>query len=168
MPDRSERSSKAPVKSMRKSKKVVAPVEVDTETLAAHRSNVEALLQAMEETMDETTYDEEDHSSPLASTSTLPTSDNASRSPHPLLSPTPSPKPQKRKPTNLERAEPTDEEWTAFLATFENLPYTTKKEDYTLEMMREIERRYWRTLTFGESPMYGADMAGQSSRSTGA
>ncbi|TNY21444.1 JmjC domain, hydroxylase-domain-containing protein [Rhodotorula diobovata] len=26
--------------------------------------------------------------------------------------------------------------------------------------MRDFERRYWRTLTFGEPPMYGADMAG--------
>ncbi|GAA6019759.1 hypothetical protein JCM10207_009254 [Rhodosporidiobolus poonsookiae] len=65
----------------------------------------------------------------------------------------------KRK-TNLERANPTDDEWAAFGARFEELPHGMKKEDYTVEMMRDFERRYWRTLTFGEPPMYGADMAG--------
>ncbi|KAK4056090.1 hypothetical protein OIO90_002821 [Microbotryomycetes sp. JL221] len=62
--------------------------------------------------------------------------------------------------TNLQRAEPTDEEWAAFVKHFEELPYGMTKEDYSIEMLRDIERRYWRTLTFGEPPMYGADMAG--------
>ena len=35
--------------------------------------------------------------------------------------------------------------------------------DFTVEACREIERRYWRTLTFGEPPMYGADMKGAAS-----
>lgn len=68
--------------------------------------------------------------------------------------------PAKKRLTNLQRAEPTDEEWAAFVQHFEELPHGMKKEDYTVEMMRDIERRYWRTLTFGEPPMYGADMAG--------
>ncbi|GAA5931991.1 uncharacterized protein JCM15063_001094 [Sporobolomyces koalae] len=69
--------------------------------------------------------------------------------------------PQKKKRlTNLQKAEPTEEEWQAFSAKFEELPHGMKKADYTVEMMRDFERRYWRTLTFGEAPMYGADMAG--------
>lgn len=67
----------------------------------------------------------------------------------------------KKRLTNLQRAEPTDEEWAAFVQHFEELPHGMKKEDYTVELMRDIERRYWRTLTFGEAPMYGADMAGK-------
>ncbi|KAM0747231.1 hypothetical protein T439DRAFT_328987 [Meredithblackwellia eburnea MCA 4105] len=67
---------------------------------------------------------------------------------------------KKRRPTNLQRAEPTEEEWEAFVKTFEELPHGMKKEDYTVELLREVERRYWRTLTFGEPPMYGADMKG--------
>lgn len=69
--------------------------------------------------------------------------------------------PAKKRLTNLQRAEPTDEEWAAFVAQFEELPHGMKKEDYTVELMRDVERRYWRTLTFGEAPMYGADMAGE-------
>ncbi|GAA5863810.1 hypothetical protein JCM8547_006072 [Rhodosporidiobolus lusitaniae] len=68
--------------------------------------------------------------------------------------------PKKKRLTNLERAQPTAEEWAAFAAKFEELPRGMKKEDYTVEAMRDFERRYWRTLTFGEPPMYGADMAG--------
>ncbi|GAA5978643.1 hypothetical protein JCM5350_002464 [Sporobolomyces pararoseus] len=74
--------------------------------------------------------------------------------------PTVKSQPPTKRPTKIQRAEPTDEEWQAFSAKFEELPHGMKKEDYTVEMMRDFERRYWRTLTFGESPMYGADMAG--------
>ena len=35
-----------------------------------------------------------------------------------------------------------------------------KKTDYTVEACHEIERRYWRTLLFGEPPKYGADLKG--------
>ncbi|GAA6035462.1 hypothetical protein JCM8097_000266 [Rhodosporidiobolus ruineniae] len=73
---------------------------------------------------------------------------------------TPDLKPSKKRPSNQERAVPTDAEWAAFSAQFEALPHGMKKEDYTVELMRDFERRYWRTLTFGEPPMYGADMAG--------
>jgi hypothetical protein len=66
----------------------------------------------------------------------------------------------KKRTSPLQRAEPTDAEWEKFIASFEDLPHGIKKEDYTIELMREVERRYWRTLTFGEAPMYGADMAG--------
>ncbi|GAA5913481.1 uncharacterized protein JCM6883_004402 [Sporobolomyces salmoneus] len=66
----------------------------------------------------------------------------------------------KKRLTKAQKAEPTEEEWEAFSAKFEELPHGMKKEDYSVEMMRDFERRYWRTLTFGESPMYGADMAG--------
>ncbi|BGP44008.1 hypothetical protein JCM10450v2_008224 [Rhodotorula kratochvilovae] len=55
---------------------------------------------------------------------------------------------------------PTDEEWAAFVAGLSELPHGMRREDYTVERMRDFERRYWRTLTFGEPPMYGADMAG--------
>lgn len=65
-----------------------------------------------------------------------------------------------KKRTLLQKSQPTDAEWEKFIATFEDLPHGIKKEEYTIELMREVERRYWRTLTFGESPMYGADMAG--------
>ncbi|GAA5869887.1 hypothetical protein JCM16303_001831 [Sporobolomyces ruberrimus] len=67
---------------------------------------------------------------------------------------------KKKRLTALQKSEPTEEEWQAFSDKFEELPHGMKKEDYTVEMMRDFERRYWRTLTFGESPMYGADMAG--------
>lgn len=74
----------------------------------------------------------------------------------------PQPPPAKRKRlTVLQKAEPTEEEWEAFSNKFTELPHGMKKEDYTVEMMRDFERRYWRTLTFGEPPMYGADMAGE-------
>jgi hypothetical protein len=58
------------------------------------------------------------------------------------------------------RIEPTDEEWADFTASLYDLPHGMNKSDYTIERMRDFERRYWRTLTFGEPPMYGADMAG--------
>ncbi|GAA6010537.1 hypothetical protein JCM11491_006986 [Sporobolomyces phaffii] len=67
---------------------------------------------------------------------------------------------KKKRLTGLQKAEPTEEEWQAFSSKFEELPHGMKRDDYTVEMMRDFERRYWRTLTFGESPMYGADMAG--------
>ena len=67
-----------------------------------------------------------------------------------------------KRPSPLQRAEPTEEEWAAFVDKYEELPHGMKKEDYTIELMREIERRYWRTLTFGEPAMYGADMKGKS------
>lgn len=69
--------------------------------------------------------------------------------------------PPKKRLTKMQKAEPTEEEWAAFSAKFKELPHGMKKEDYTVGMMRDFERRYWRTLTFGESPMYGADMAGK-------
>lgn len=115
---------------------------------------------------------------PIASTSTLP---SASTSALPAALPAPSPSPslapsttasaagspskstaaRKKRPTNMQRAEPSLEEWQTFIGTFEELPYGMKKEDYTIDLLREVERRYWRTLTFGESPMYGADMKGE-------
>ena len=78
----------------------------------------------------------------------------------PSTLPTTTPTPKKKRPSNMARAEPTEEEWQTFVGTFEKLPHGMKKEDYTIEMLREVERRYWRTLTFGEPPMYGADMKG--------
>lgn len=33
-------------------------------------------------------------------------------------------------------------------------------EDYTVEYCKELERNYWRNLTFVQ-PMYGADMSGK-------
>ncbi|SCV67365.1 BQ2448_6011 [Microbotryum intermedium] len=65
-----------------------------------------------------------------------------------------------KRASNLQRAEPTDEEWNAFVEKYAELPHGMKKSDYTVELMRDIERRYWRTLTFGEPAMYGADMKG--------
>ncbi|BGP20839.1 hypothetical protein JCM10213_008125 [Rhodosporidiobolus nylandii] len=67
---------------------------------------------------------------------------------------------KKKSSTALQRAEPTPAEWAAFCEKYDELPHGMRREDYTVEMMRDFERRYWRTLTFGESPMYGADMAG--------
>lgn len=66
-----------------------------------------------------------------------------------------------KRPSNMQRAEPTEEEWQQFMSTFDELPHGMKVEDYTIEMMREVEKKYWRTLTFGEPAMYGADMAGK-------
>ncbi|KAL8278069.1 hypothetical protein RQP46_009529 [Phenoliferia psychrophenolica] len=74
--------------------------------------------------------------------------------------PTTTPTPKKKRPSNMARAEPTEAEWQAFINTFESLPHGMKATDYTIELLREVERRYWRTLTFGEPPMYGADMKG--------
>lgn len=68
---------------------------------------------------------------------------------------------RKKRLTNMKRAEPSLEEWQTFVGTFEELPHGMKKEDYTIDLLREVERRYWRTLTFGEPPMYGADMKGE-------
>ncbi|KDE06267.1 hypothetical protein MVLG_03426 [Microbotryum lychnidis-dioicae p1A1 Lamole] len=65
-----------------------------------------------------------------------------------------------KRASNLQRAEPTEAEWSAFVEKYAELPHGMKKSDYTVELMRDIERRYWRTLTFGEPAMYGADMKG--------
>jgi hypothetical protein len=47
----------------------------------------------------------------------------------------------------------------------QELPVTDYKvehgEDYTVEYCKELERNYWRNLTF-VPPMYGADMSGKS------
>ncbi|GAA5877570.1 hypothetical protein JCM3774_006121 [Rhodotorula dairenensis] len=67
---------------------------------------------------------------------------------------------KKRGGSSSLRSEPTDEEWADFTASLYDLPHGMNKSDYTVERMRDFERRYWRTLTFGEPPMYGADMAG--------
>lgn len=65
-----------------------------------------------------------------------------------------------KRPTVLQRAEVTDEQWAEFARTYDDLPYGRKKEDYTPEVMREVERAYWRNLMIGKPPMYGADMKG--------
>lgn len=65
-----------------------------------------------------------------------------------------------KKASPMAKAEPTDAEWDAFMKKYDELPHGMRKEDYTVDMMREIERRYWRGLVFGNAPMYGADMAG--------
>lgn len=70
------------------------------------------------------------------------------------------PPPAKKRRASMAPANPTDEEWAAFCAGLEELPHGMTRDDYTVERMRDFERRYWRTLTFGEPPMYGADMAG--------
>ena len=73
--------------------------------------------------------------------------------------PAPKPKaPRKSAPTR--NVEPTEEEWDAFEGAWNRLPHDAKPTDFTVEACREIERRYWRTITFGEPPMYGADMHG--------
>ncbi|GAA5938979.1 hypothetical protein JCM3775_002640 [Rhodotorula graminis] len=66
----------------------------------------------------------------------------------------------KRRRASMAPANPTDDEWAAFAAGLDELPHGMTRDDYTVERMRDFERRYWRTLTFGEPPMYGADMAG--------
>lgn len=38
-------------------------------------------------------------------------------------------------------------------------PHCPDKEKYTVEYCRELERIYWRNITFAQ-PMYGADMTG--------
>ncbi|GAA5890494.1 hypothetical protein JCM6882_002939 [Rhodosporidiobolus microsporus] len=100
--------------------------------------------------------------SPSASASASVAADENGDTPMPPSSTTPSASTatNKKRLTNLERAIPSDSEWAAFAAKFEDLPHGMKREDYSPETMRDFERRYWRTLTFGEAPMYGADMAG--------
>lgn len=99
------------------------------------------------------------HLSPNKQAATPSASVSSSGSPPAVSKSTPA-LPKKR-PTNLQRAEPSLQEWQTFMATFEELPHGMKVEDYTIELLREVERRYWRTLTFGEAPMYGADMKGK-------
>lgn len=167
MPDRSERSSERngirrnPRKSAVEKPTIVeepAPVEkvVVEEAIVEEQPVVEE--NPVREPLEEDMY-EYLNCSPVASTSTLPPLSELSDE----SSFTPVAKAKRRRPTNNERAEPTREEWHSFIDNFEDLPHSTKREDYTIEMMREIERKYWRTLTFGEPPMYGADMAGASS-----
>ncbi|BGP04024.1 hypothetical protein NBRC10513v2_007764 [Rhodotorula toruloides] len=67
---------------------------------------------------------------------------------------------KKKRLSVLQRNETTEEEWKDFVEHLYELPHGMTKADYTVERMRDFERRYWRTLTFGEPPMYGADMAG--------
>lgn len=66
----------------------------------------------------------------------------------------------KQRRASIAPANPTDDEWAAFVAGLDELPHGMARDDYSVERMRDFERRYWRTLTFGEPPMYGADMAG--------
>ncbi|GAA5845801.1 hypothetical protein JCM9279_002379 [Rhodotorula babjevae] len=66
----------------------------------------------------------------------------------------------RRRRASIAPANPTDDEWAAFVAGLDELPHGMARDDYTVERLRDFERRYWRTLTFGEPPMYGADMAG--------
>ncbi|GAA5822529.1 hypothetical protein JCM3770_003566 [Rhodotorula araucariae] len=68
--------------------------------------------------------------------------------------------PAKKRRSSAVPSTPSDEEWAVFVAGLPELPHGMTREDYTVERMRDFERRYWRTLTFGEPPMYGADMAG--------
>ncbi|GAA95595.1 uncharacterized protein L969DRAFT_92726 [Mixia osmundae IAM 14324] len=52
----------------------------------------------------------------------------------------------------------TDKEWEDF-----DLPSQLQgpsPSDYTADVLKEIERRYWRSLAIGSPPMYGADSAG--------
>ncbi|GAA5915820.1 hypothetical protein JCM8208_006875 [Rhodotorula glutinis] len=66
----------------------------------------------------------------------------------------------KRRRASMAPANPTDDQWAAFVAGLDELPHGMSRDEYTVERLRDFERRYWRTLTFGEPPMYGADMAG--------
>lgn len=93
--------------------------------------------------------------SPIASTSQIATDSLYSPNTESL------PKGAKKKLSKHEKAEPTVEEWETFVKLFEDLPHGIKKEEYTNDLLREIERKYWRTLTMGEPPLYGADMKGQ-------
>lgn len=75
--------------------------------------------------------------------------------------PTPVSKPKApRKSAATRNVEPTDKEWDAFEGEWDRLPHDAKPTDFTVEACREIERRYWRSLSIGEPPMYGADMHG--------
>jgi len=51
-----------------------------------------------------------------------------------------------------------------FLDTFDPdtawLPLDTKASDYTSEMCRSLERKYWRSCGIGKAPWYGADTQG--------
>ncbi|KAH9939681.1 uncharacterized protein BXZ73DRAFT_43542 [Epithele typhae] len=40
------------------------------------------------------------------------------------------------------------------------LPPETEASSYTAEFCKELERRYWKTCSFGKAPWYGADMQG--------
>lgn len=64
-----------------------------------------------------------------------------------------------KKRTRAEEAqEDFDKEWETFDWT--TLPWGAKSSDFTVEECKKIERQYWRTFTFGDPPMYGADGSG--------
>lgn len=44
---------------------------------------------------------------------------------------------------------------------YKSMMHGLKVEHFTVENCADVEKRYWRTLTFGEPPMYGADLEGK-------
>lgn len=60
------------------------------------------------------------------------------------------------------RADVDDDEWEGF--DYKSMMHGLKVEHFTVENCSDVEKRYWRTLTFGEPPMYGADLEGKQHR----
>ena len=97
-------------------------------------------------------------SQPAASTSTLVTDE-----PMESIAQEDSPTSPETSPTKKAKLEDAGSASDFYKTLLEDRPWFSegrRKEDFTVEACREIERKFWRGLGVGESAWYGADLQG--------
>lgn len=154
--DRSDR----PVNNIRKKKKDKADtVAVPARDLVSTEPEPEAVEQDSEM---EALNEEPTPSQPVASASSLlPTESTTSVVSEPGTPSAGGPSPTKKAKHGDAGLPPPPSDF--YKTLLEERPWFTegrKKEDFTVEACREVERKFWRGLGVGESAWYGADMQG--------